>query len=301
MRGAIVFVLLLLLPAVDAHVISRNSGDYGSLLVMEYDPALEGVSSYIAFYLTNLSSGEPLDLDTAHERKMHIFIVGEDLQTFVHTHPEDYAEGFAHAENGRYEVTHVFPHAGNYLIAIDYAVEGRQVFHTFIEPAIGVDPLPEPKIDYARSKSFGSYAVTLSAPGRIRINESIDFAYHIEKDGLPVHNLQQYLGSEMHVFIVNKNLTFADHTHAYVPGHGIHVGSMPQRYVGPNIPVRYAFDAPGTYVLFGQFQHEGRVVTTQFMLEVEPAYEFPWNVVLIPLGVLLLIFLGWSIYKTNSR
>jgi hypothetical protein len=285
MRLFFLFLLLFLIPSAHAHYSSANSGEYGTLLLMQYDPAPAGIETEVAFYLSNLSSGLPLtDLDIVHERQMHVFIVGEDLKTFAHIHPEEFPQ---EEVAGKHTVAYMFPGAGKYLIAADYSIGGRRLFPAFTEWSYG-DQQMAPSLDYSSAGVFDGYTVSLEHPA-LQAGDEVVMTYHISKDGTGVTDLEQYLGSELHVFVVDANLTMADHTHAYVPGHGLHAGAMPQRYRGPSIPVKYAFSKPGTYVLFGQFQHGGKVTTTRFMVEVAPPRQIPYRLVAVLIGVLVLL------------
>ena len=49
---------------------------------------------------------------------------------------------------------------------------------------------------------------------------------------------------------------------------------------GPDIYLHYTFPRPGIYVIFSEFKHNNKVVTTKFMVEVEPSNGGTTNLML---------------------
>jgi hypothetical protein len=251
----------------EAHLIASDfSGGYGAgLSFYPHEPPFANESSRIDIFLLNATSGMPLTgLNVAHERILHVFIVGADTEIFAHLHPEEFngVRG-----DGYFFVNYTFPKAGRYGIVTDFMVDGVAVMKLLPITAEGTEKMKPPQLDFRNESSFQGYKVRLA--GRPEAGKEIEFAYHIEKDGRPVTNLQQYLGTEMHVFIIKDDLSQADHIHTYIPGHFMHTGSMPQMYSGPDIPVRYTFPGGGNYVIFSQFMHNNSVITARFAVHVE--------------------------------
>jgi hypothetical protein len=265
-----ILIFLLVLPLICAHY-GGQSGDV-SLSIEPREPPLLEQPSKLFFSIVN-TSALPMTVDQfdiMHERKMHVFIIGPDLQTFTHTHPEDYPEGFAEQSAGVYRVDYTFNLTGMHAVVLDYS--SQRVPYTTIIPVNALSGMPSTAFvpDYNRTKQFGDYTVTLSVPDTMFAEVEIPFSYHIERNNLPVTDLQLLLGSEMHVVAVDTFFSTAGHTHAYIPGHTTHYGAMPQRYSGPTIPVHYVFPKPGTYVLFSQFRENNVATTTNFVVDVLP-------------------------------
>ena len=89
--------------------------------------------------------------------------------------------------------------------------------------------------------------------------------------------MQPYLGAPMHIAIVKEDLTNFIHTHAIVSdkmpmiGHSMmdmgHI-DVPAHF-GPRLMAQLIFPEKGLYQIFGEFKHNGKVIVTNFMAEVE--------------------------------
>lgn len=248
------------------------------------DPPVAGEQTDVYLSIYNATSGEPITgLDVAHERLVHMFIVSQDTETFAHIHAEDRANGTELASQGIYIMNYTFPQDGYYAVIADFTSGGINVLKRFqpyvIRDAASsqVNDTKFPAVDLARTKEFGEYEVTLNAPERIEAGSETSLDFHLEKNGEPVRDLQDYLGSEVHVLAIRDDLKFAGHTHAYRPGHSLHLMRMQQVYYGPDVPVRYVFQQPGTYAVFAQFLHEDEVLTAKFFVKVEDSlYSLAW-------------------------
>lgn len=276
-------ILSLIMPLIfsvgvaSAHFTSGDLDPYFYTVVhtSPYDPPIAGQFTQIFVSIFNTSSGEPVtDLDVVHKRRLHIFMVSEDFEHFAHFHPDDFQLGLNDSYKGVYSAFYAFPAAGRYLMVADYTVGGRNSLKSFPIDAYNERGSPgtlmSPRdIDYSRSGTFDGYGVTLEAPSNIKARTETALDYRIERGGEGVTDLQNLLGSAMHVLVVKTDLTNASHTHAYIPSHTLHVGTMAQRYYGPVVPVRFTFPSGGDYAVFSQFMHDNRTVTTRFFVHVE--------------------------------
>eukprot|EP00854_Cymbomonas_tetramitiformis_P018939 gene18939-22630_t len=83
------------------------------------------VPTQLEYYETDTGEWSALswdDLTVMHARKLHVVCIGQDLDTFIHVHPDDFYEvpGAATA----FTVFNVFPRGGLYVIALDFAMNG---------------------------------------------------------------------------------------------------------------------------------------------------------------------------------
>eukprot|EP00854_Cymbomonas_tetramitiformis_P004559 gene4559-5580_t len=73
--------------------------------------------------------GDPIplnDLKVYHARRLHVVLIGQDLDTFGHVHPEDFGNLNETTDLlGIYTVSYIFPNAGRYAIALDFVVEAN--------------------------------------------------------------------------------------------------------------------------------------------------------------------------------
>lgn len=264
------FAAYLAIPTTYAHYVSSddlNSDYYTAFSFYPSEPPVTGEETGVRIDLYNATSGASLtDLNVVHERKMHVFIVGQDLNEFTHTHPDDYPNGTLGEDVGTYEILHNFTKAGKYLIASDYTVRGTNVIKKSLFEVSGSEQMG-PITKEFDDGSVG-YDISMSAIGQVEVGKESEISFSLMKDGSPIRDLQMYLGSEMHVFVAKMDLSKAGHTHAYRPGHAMHFGNMSQVYYGPNIPMRYTFQDSGRYALFVMFKHNGNVVTKRVFVDV---------------------------------
>lgn len=231
------------------------------------------------------------DLQISHERILHVIIVSEDFSAFSHIHPEDSgAVSRENLEKATFNVTYTFPKAGRFHLLLDFKHEDHEISKmTFLDVPGKIQPVVILK-DLSREKTFDGYQVMLtSIPKKIVSEEEIHFKYHIEKEEQAVNNLESYLAAPMHLALFSIDFNYFLHTHGDLPlqpqsarwlkpalAHEEEpiklpprLGAMPLVF-GPDIEAHISFPWPGLYVIFGEFKHRGKIITTSFMVEVMP-------------------------------
>lgn len=231
----------------------------------------------IAFLLKD-QEGNPLkDLAITHERILHVVIISEDFGSFAHIHPEDFGPITEKMkEAARFTVQHTFPRSGHYLVALDFGVGGNHFSERFTIDVAGEPAMVPMKKDLSRKKVFDGYEVTLaSQPERITAGKSAALRYRITRNGEAVADVEPYLGAAMHIAIVMADLNHFIHAHGDRPGvlqkgHPVgHVhGTATERY-GPEIETEVIFPAKGTYKIFSEAKHRGKLLLFDFMVDVE--------------------------------
>ncbi len=197
-------------------------------------------------------------LKIVHEKPMHLLIVSGDLSWYAHEHPQPRADGSL-----RLSVT--FPTPGTYTL-----------FHDFTPPEVGQQvvpvaftipgPVPSPVAltpDANRAKSVDGYTLSLDTGGPVKTGDATTLRYTISRDGVPVQNLEPYLGAMGHLVLVSKDLASFVHSHPPMDAEGC---GPPRK--GPAIEFLSHFENPGLYKGWMQFKHAGRVVTVPFTIEV---------------------------------
>jgi putative copper export protein len=229
--------------------------------------------------LTDLNGSPVKGLAVTHERLVHVMVISEDLASFSHIHPEDF--GVITEEmikDARFTLHYLFPMAGRYLIAVDTALDNSPI-SKLAYLNIGGSPKPGTiKKDLSLKKQFGDYTVSLaSKPEKIKAGEETVFTYTIEKSGMPVTDLEPYLGATMHLAVVGADLSNFIHTHGELPGnegeHHDHADMLhmkpPPPHFGPVINAEVVFPEKGLYKVFGEVRHRGKVLLLDFMIEAE--------------------------------
>jgi hypothetical protein len=145
----------------------------------------------------------------------------------------------------------------------------------------GAPNMPVPVLDASTLKRFGDYTVKFSTypSGPIKAGAQTVLRYQIAKDNVPLTNLEAYLGAAMHLAVVKTDLQVFIHTHGEVHPVGapplqqvnttVHFHPAPPKLFGPDVEAHVTFPEPGLYQIFSEFNHEGKVVVTSFMVRVE--------------------------------
>jgi hypothetical protein len=220
--------------------------------------------------------GRPLrGLAVSHERILHVLIVGRDMRSFAHIHPEDAGPVTDDmVKKGVFPLRFTFPKAGEYLVGVDFFAGDEFYSRTFRLSVSGKPAMERPKMDFSVKKNFGEYRVTFTtSPMNIRAGEETSLQYSIEKDEKPVMDLNPYLSAMMHLAVVSDDIKKYIHAHGTVPGephaHHDHMHINPPKKFGPEIEADVVFPAKGTYTIFGQVKHRDKVLLFDFMVNVQ--------------------------------
>lgn len=204
-----------------------------------------GVPQDVEFQIrrgTDIVRGYQIESD----RKMHLIVVRHDLSGFQHVHPEL-------GEDGTWRSQVKFASSGPYRAYADFQVDGkRQTIPFDLTVAGDYDPrtLPDPQ----RSAEVDGYSVRLRASGE---NDRKRFEYRVTRNGRPVNDLQDYLGSKGHLVAINVRTLTYSHVHP-VGAQGNRVSFIAELGV-----------SEGSFRLFFQFLHDGKVHTVPLTIRGE--------------------------------
>jgi hypothetical protein len=191
--------------------------------------------------------------ETVHERLFHLFIVGSDLQYFVHDHPKaDGKGGFAYQT--------AFPKPGMYRLLGDYypssgspQLEPRTVFVpgaageavNFGEAKLVADMAPQKGANTGVAMRLEPARPAAGGPSRLFL--TLDSG----------EKLQKYLGAWAHMLAASDDLIDMLHEHpANAAG-------------GPEMEFDLTFPRARTYRIWVQFQRAGVVNTVAFNVPVQ--------------------------------
>lgn len=192
-----------------------------------------------------------------HEKLLHLIVVSEDLSYFRHLHPDYEAEGtFAvrtsFPEGGRYKLISDFiPKGATEVTAMEWLEVGEQAQGHEDHPH-GIEPDSELR-QVVEGKAVEFQIDSLVA------GESSTLSFNVLDAGTkePIKNLEPYLGAVGHVVILSED------TEAY-----LHVHPLDEDATGPVAQFMTTFPESGLYKIWGQFQHEGKVFTVPYVVEV---------------------------------
>jgi catechol 2,3-dioxygenase-like lactoylglutathione lyase family enzyme len=186
-----------------------------------------------------------------HERSMHLFVVGGDLEFFAHEHPVQQADGV-------FIIDVALPKAGPYMAIAEFLPAGAtpQVFQRMFTTGEAFAGAAAPAVDTA-AKTVDGVRVALDPPDATAgATRPLTFRFSDPASGAAVTDLQPYLGAAAHLLMVPVDLTEAIHGH---PDELFHDGGVT---FTPLIP------RAGRYKLWIQFQRAGRVSTASFVIDV---------------------------------
>ncbi|QBJ97590.1 hypothetical protein ERC79_17820 [Rhodococcus sp. ABRD24] len=203
--------------------------------------------------------GEPVrEYDELHEKQLHLIVVRADTSQFRHVHPTLGADG-------TWSTDWTWPTGGTYRVFTDFQATGAPAQLTLgrnVDVTGTLTPAPLPNT--SRTANVDGYTVTLdgdltTAGGPLTLR--------IERDGVPVTDLDPYLGAYGHLVALRTGDLAYLHVHPEgEPGDGV---TAP----GPDVTFHAQAPSAGTYRLFLDFQHDGAVRTAEFTVPVGTAAE----------------------------
>src|SRR5688500_13959555 len=238
---------------------------------VQFDPATPQASKPTNFSLvvTEQKVGEPIrDFDIIHDKLMHLIIVNkEDLSHFAHIHPK------LDRETGIFNIAHTFAKAGKYKMWIDVRPkDGMQQILTAFAFNVEGEPIHSPaKIAHEQTRLKNvhaqgqSYQIALNCETeQLVVGRDIEMTFEIkDANGKPITNLEPLMAAGGHCVIIDADGREFLHVH---PAEEVH--DAVNWRGGPSVSFLANFPKPGLYRAWGQFQHEGRLLTADFTFEV---------------------------------
>ncbi|WP_258050201.1 DUF748 domain-containing protein [Streptomyces finlayi] len=224
----------------------------GYTLALETPAVTAGDRAEIRFAIKDDHGDNVTGYRREHGKELHFILASRDLTTFRHLHPVMEADG---TWSARAEL----PAAGGYRAFADFTPAGKgSTNHTLgadLAVAGAFRPAEMPPVRTVAE--VDGYRVALD--GALRAGRAGELALTVSKGGRPVTDLQPYLGAYGHLVALRSGDLAYLHVH---PNEG-----------GPGPEVSFTATAPsaGTYRLFLDFQHEGKVRTASFTVEVAAA------------------------------
>jgi hypothetical protein len=237
---------------------------------VQFDPVTPqaGEPTNLNLVVTEQKIGEPIkDFDIIHDKLMHLIIVNkEDLSHFAHIHPK------LNRETGIFHIVHTFAKAGRYKMWIDAKPRGDKQILTAFAFNVEGQPVHSPTTiaaEQTRAKNVDTegqnYQVSLNCqPEQLVAGRDTKMTFEIkDANGKPITNLEPLMAAGGHCVIIDADGREFLHVH---PAEEVHDGVNWRG--GPSVSFLANFPKPGLYRAWGQFQHEGRLLTTDFTFEV---------------------------------
>ncbi|MFF0556386.1 hypothetical protein [Streptomyces sp. NPDC004266] len=219
----------------------------GYTLALETPTPAVGRST-LRFSVKDASGRKVTAFTTEHGKELHFIVASRDLNTFRHLHP-------VKAADGTWTVDADLPAAGGYKAFADFkpAVKGARGVTLGADLSVPGAYAPKPLPAVAPTATVDGYQVRLG--GVLDPGEAGELRLTVTKAGKPVTDLEPYLGAYGHLVALRDGDLAYLHVH---PNEG-----------GPGPDVSFTATAPsaGTYRLFLDFQHEGKVRTAAFTVK----------------------------------
>jgi hypothetical protein len=237
---------------------------------VQLDPPTPQASkpTHLNLIVTEQKVGEPIkDFDIIHDKLMHLIIASsEDLSHFAHIHPK------LNKETGVFSIVHTFARAGKYKMWIDAKPKGGIQILTAFPFNVEGQPVHSPT-NITSDKTFvkevmtdgQSYQVTLDfQPEKLGVGMDTKMTFEIrDANGKPISNLEPLMAAGGHCVIIGADAREFLHVHP-----AEEVDDIVSWRGGPSVSFLANFPKPGLYRAWGQFQHEGKLLTVDFTFEV---------------------------------
>ena len=232
-----------------------------------------GVETVLTFAIT--AGDQVPELYIEHDRYLHVIAVSKDMSFFKHVHPEDTTDSLADdVRAGTFKVPIVFPAAGTYVIAVDYAHQLKHRSQTFILDVEGEKSLGTLK-QYPQTYTDGDLSVALEYSSAIA-GEPTTLLFTATENNEPITDMKPYLAAAMHIAVVKDDLSSFMHVHGEVHTpespktvSASHVHAPPPSSFGPTVEGHVTFPEPGVYTLFTEFARPEGVVRPVFTIRVD--------------------------------
>lgn len=203
------------------------------------------------------STGLPVDdLVPHHQALMHLVMIEQSTQYFVHAHPVRVASGvyeldITNVPNGVYDVA----------IELERLGSGSQVLRNVVDwrgSAVGAHPTVDTVGMLPFETVVDGYTVAISAQGDIIAGSPVLLEVAVAKDDVPVPALEYWLGMRGHMILRDPAGSMFGHVHA---SGAMNEEFQPVAIPGNTVNFVYAFPQAQTYQLWLQVQVDGRVLT----------------------------------------
>jgi hypothetical protein len=235
---------------------------------VRFDPItpIAGKTTELVLSITDQKLGDPIkEFEFVHDKLMHVVIVAEDLSYFAHIHPTMIASP---NDYGTFTISHTFPESGKYKLWVDFKPKGGNQILSALKFNVAGRPAHAPEQlvydeKYTKQSLDDQYQISLKIPDKVVTQNDVDITFSIsDNSGTPIANLEPLMAAGGHSVIISSDLREFLHVH---PTEEVEANWRG----GPDISFKSNFPKPGLYKAWGQFQHQGRVITAAgFILRV---------------------------------
>ena len=232
-----------------------SSAQDGYLITPVVVPHEVDEAGQLSFQILDEHGDAVTSFATEHDKELHLIVVRTDGTRFRHVHP-------TMAADGTWSLPWEWTAAGTYRVYADFvpaddAEGGHPVTLTrTVDVAGAFTPVTPVLTDAASVDGF-----TVDLTGELGVGASSRLTLSVSKDGEPVTTLQPYLGAIGHLVALREgDLAFL---HVHPEGDEPAAGETS----GPEISFMAEAPTPGRYLLYLDFQVDGRVHSAPFVVD----------------------------------
>ncbi|MER6088878.1 hypothetical protein [Streptomyces bluensis] len=186
-----------------------------------------------------------------HDKELHLILASRDLVTYRHLHP-------TRAADGTWSTPVDLPRAGGYRVFADFTPAEKGAENLTLGADLATSGPYDPQDLPAPNTTAEVHGYEVELDGALRPGKAGELKLNVSRNGRPVTDLQPYLGAYGHLVALRSGDLAYLHVHPNgEPGDGT---TRP----GPGISFTATAPSSGTYRLFLDFKHEGKVHTAQF-------------------------------------
>lgn len=201
------------------------------------------------------------DFQVVHEKKFHLLIASEDLNWFVHEHPEMNADG-------TWSLPIKFPAAGKYWVYGDVAPAGKS--SQLLIAQVNVPKGPAPTWDKALTANLGPVTVSGVTARLQPVDQPIPQGKNTlievqltDVQGKPVLDTKPWLGAAGHMMIIHQDGQTVVHSHPKEDAEAEELAKQGKfRFMA-------RFPKSGLYKAYAQFSHQDEIKTFGFGVDLK--------------------------------
>ncbi|WP_328336588.1 hypothetical protein OG873_38855 [Streptomyces violaceus] len=223
----------------------------GYTLDLETPRVTAGQRADLRFTLRDDSGRAVTAYQREHEKEVHLIVASRDLVTYRHLHP-------TRAADGTWSTPVDLPRAGGYRVFADFTPANKDARNLTLGADLAASGPYRPKELPAPSGTARTSGYAVKVAGALRPGKASELKLKVSRAGKPVTDLQPYLGAYGHLVALRSGDLAYLHVHPNgEPGDGT---TRP----GPDISFTATAPSAGSYRLFLDFKHEGKVHTAAF-------------------------------------
>lgn len=230
----------------------------GYLLSEIAAPAAVGTEGTLAFGVTAPDGTVLTRYTESHEKALHLIVVRADGAGFRHVHPEFDGETWS--------LPWSWDQPGTYRVYADFVPgDADEEIDVTLSRTVEVagDYAPRAENPVTRTASVDGFDVTLT--GDLAAGATAELTAEVTRDGEPVTALEPYLGAWGHLVALREG--DLGYLHVHPEGEDPEPGTTS----GPAVTFATAAPSEGRYLLYFDFQVDGRVHTAAFVLDTGAA------------------------------